>query len=292
MTESKQTNETRAAGTQLNSQAPSGPLAGLKVIDISTVIAGPHMAMLLADFGAEVLKIEHPRGDPLRATGYQKDGVGLWWKMTNRNKRCITLNLNSDQGKTLFKRLVADADVLIENFRTGTLERWGLGWDILSALNERLVMVRVTGFGQTGPYRSRPGFGTIAEVFSGFAHITGPEDGPPTLPNFGLADGIAASYGAFALMFALYHRDHHSGRGQYVDLSLYEPIFQVLGPQPLQYDQLGVVSIPNRKPLEEQRTAQHLSDERRSLCRHIDQFAIHRAAGIDPVWRRTSCRRS
>ena len=226
---------------QTDSKPTAGPLAGLKVVDVSTVIAGPHMAMLLADFGADVLKIEHPRGDPLRTTGYQKDGVGLWWKMANRNKRCITLSLSNDKGAALFKKLVADADVLVENFRTGTMERWGLGWDVLHELNERLVMVRVTGFGQTGPYRHRPGFGTIAEVFSGFAHITGPEDGPPTLPNFGLADGIAASYGAFALMFALYHRDHHSGKGQYVDLSLYEPIFQVLGPQPLQYDQLGVV---------------------------------------------------
>ena len=161
--------------------------------------------------------------------------------MANRNKRCITLNLSSEAGGSLFKQLVEDADVLIENFRTGTMERWGLGWDVLHLLNQRLVMVRVTGFGQTGPYRSRPGFGTIAEVFSGFAHVTGPEDGPPTLPNFGLADGIAASYGTFALMFALYNRDNHSGKGQYVDLSLYEPIFQVLGPQPLQYDQLGVV---------------------------------------------------
>jgi crotonobetainyl-CoA:carnitine CoA-transferase CaiB-like acyl-CoA transferase len=217
-------------------------LNGLRVLDISTVIAGPHLGMMLGDFGADVIKVEHPqKGDPLRGTGYQKDGVGLWWKMANRNKRCVTLNLGKPAGAELFKRLAADADVVIENFRTGTLERWGIGWETLHALNPRLVLVRVTGFGQTGPYRFRPGFGTIAEVFSGFANITGAESGPPTLPNFGLADGIAASYGTSAVMFALYHRDVNGGSGQYIDLSLYEPIFQILGPQALQYDQLGVV---------------------------------------------------
>ncbi|MEM7407668.1 MAG: CoA transferase [Pseudomonadota bacterium] len=224
------------------SESKPGPLAGLRVLDISTVIAGPHLAMMLADFGADVVKIEHPaKGDPLRGTGYQKDGVGLWWKMANRNKRCITLNLSSERGGELFKQLASHADVVVENFRTGTLERWGIGWETLHALNPKLVMARVTGFGQTGPYRRRPGFGTVAEVFSGFAHVTGEEDGPPTLPNFGLADGIAASYGASAVMFALYHRDMHDADGQFIDLSLYEPIFQLLGPQPLQYDQLGVV---------------------------------------------------
>jgi formyl-CoA transferase len=157
-----------------------------------------------------------------------------------RNKRCITLNLKS--GGDIFKELVATADVLIENFRPGTLESWGLGWDVLSALNPRLVMVRVTGFGQTGPYANKPGFGTLAEAMSGFAHITGMPDGPPTLPPFGLADGIAAQYGAFATMFALYERDAKgSGKGQYIDLSLYEPIFALLGYQPTLYDQLGIV---------------------------------------------------
>jgi formyl-CoA transferase len=131
---------------------------------------------------------------------------------------------------------------VIENFRTGTMEKWGLGWEDLKAINPRLVMVRVTGFGQTGPYKNRPGFGTIAEVFSGFAAVTGDPDRPPTLPNFGLADGIAAAYGTFATMFALYHRDAQgSGKGQYIDLSIYEPLFQVMGPQPLQYDQLCII---------------------------------------------------
>ena len=217
------------------------PIEGLRIIDSSTVIAGPTIGMLMGDFGADVIKVEHPRGDPLRNTGYQKDGVGLWFKMANRNKRGITLNFNTPRGQELFKSLVRTADVVIENFRTGTMEKWGLGWEDLRSINPKLVMVRVTGFGQTGPYKNRPGFGTIAEAFSGFASMTGEADGPPTLPNFGLADGIAAAYGTFATMFALYHRDAKGGNGQYIDLSIYEPLFQVLGPQPLQFDQLGII---------------------------------------------------
>lgn len=218
------------------------PLKGLRVIDAATVIAGPTIGMLMGDFGADVIKVEHPRGDVLRETGQKKDGVGLWFKMANRNKRCVTLNFSHAKGQALFKELVKTADVLIENFRTGTMEKWGLGWEDLKKINPRLVMVRVTGFGQTGPYKNRPGFGTIAEAFSGFASITGVPDGPPTLPNFGLADGVAAAYGTFAAMFALYHRDAQgSGEGQYIDLSIYEPLFQVMGPQPMEYDQLGVV---------------------------------------------------
>ena len=217
------------------------PIEGLRVIDASTVIAGPTVGMLLGDFGADVIKVEHPQGDPLRETGYQKDGFGLWFKMANRNKRGITLNFNTTRGQELFKTLILSADVVIENFRTGTMEKWGLGWEDLSNINPKLIMVRVTGFGQTGPYRNRPGFGTIAEAFSGFASVTGEADGPPTLPNFGLADGVAAAYGTFATMFALYHRDAKGGNGQYIDLSIYEPLFQVLGPQPLQFDQLGII---------------------------------------------------
>lgn len=218
------------------------PLSGLRVIDAATIFAGPLIATLLGDFGADVIKVEHPNGDPLRQTGYRKDDVPLWWKVVGRNKRGITLDLKQADGQDIFKRLVADADVLIENFRPGTLERWGLGWEVLSALNPRLVMVRVTGFGQTGPYSQRPGFGTLAEAFSGFAHVTGQPDGPPTLPPFGLADGVAAQYGTFATMFALYERDAKgSGLGQFIDLSIYEPLFALLGYQPTVFDQLGVV---------------------------------------------------
>lgn len=219
-----------------------GPLAGLKVIDCSTVLAGPMSGMVLGDFGADVIKIEHPEGDALRKMGHAKDGHGVWWKVVSRNKRAITLDLHDADGKAAFLALAKDADVLIENFRTGTLEKWGLGWDVLSKLNPRLVMLRVTGFGQTGPYRFRPGYGTVAEAFSGFAHITGQSDGPPTLPPFGLADGIAAYHGVFAIMFAIYERDvQGSGKGQFIDLALYEPLFSTLGAQVSAFDQLGAI---------------------------------------------------
>ena len=233
----------------MSEDAKASPLDGLRVVDASTVIAGPTIGMLMGDFGADVIKVEHPRGDVLRNTGYQKDGVGLWFKMANRNKRCVTLNFSTEKGQEVFKKLIETTDVLIENFRTGTMEKWGLGWEDLHAINPRLVMIRVTGYGQTGPYKNRAWFGTIAEAFSGFAAVTGTADGPPTLPNFGLADGIAAAYGTFAAMFALYHRDaQKSGVGQFIDLSIYEPLFQVMGPQPLQFDQLGVIQerIGNR----------------------------------------------
>ena len=217
------------------------PLAGLKVVDVATLFAGPLIATLFGDFGADVLKIEHPRGDPARTHGPAKDGVPLWWKLLGRNKRAVTLYLGAPEGQELFLRLTADADVVVENFRPGTLERWGLGYERLAEHNPGLVLVRVTGFGQHGPYASRPGFGTLAEAMSGFAHITGEPDGPPTLPPFGLADGITALAGFGAALTALYHRDARGGRGQVVDLAIIEPILTILGAQPTIYDQLGIV---------------------------------------------------
>jgi crotonobetainyl-CoA:carnitine CoA-transferase CaiB-like acyl-CoA transferase len=218
----------------------SAALAGLRVLDVSTLFAGPLAATMLGDFGAEVIKIEHPKGDPVRYHGASKDGVGLWGKVVGRNKRGITLYLCSPEGQDVFRRLVASADVVVENFRPGTLERWGLGYDELSRINPGLVLVRVTGFGQFGPYSGRPGFGTLAEAMSGFAAITGEPDGPPTLPPFGLADGISALAAAFATMTALRARDT-TGRGQVVDLAIIEPILTLLGPQPTVYDALGQV---------------------------------------------------
>ncbi len=162
--------------------ARPGPLEGLRVLDVATLFAGPLVATFLGDFGAEVIKIEHPRGDPVRLHGHSKCGVGLWWKVIGRNKRAITLNLAQPEGQDLLLQLVRTADVLVENFRPGTPERWHLGPDRLYAANPRLVLVRMTGFGQFGPYANRPGFGTLAESLSGFAHITGEPDGPPTLP--------------------------------------------------------------------------------------------------------------
>ncbi|WP_062214376.1 CaiB/BaiF CoA-transferase family protein [Streptomyces sp. NBRC 109706] len=216
-------------------------MAGLRVLDLATLFAGPLAATLLGDFGAEVIKIEHPRRpDPSRGHGPSKDGIGLWWKLLGRNKRTMTLDLSTDEGRALLLRLATEADVVIENFRPGTLEKWGLGPDQLHAANPRLVLARVTGFGQFGPYAGRPGFGTLAEAMSGFAAVTGEPDGPPTLPPFGLADSVAALSTAFAVLTALAGRAA-GGVGQVVDLAIIEPLLTVLGPQPLWYDQLGYV---------------------------------------------------
>lgn len=223
-------------------ESTGGPLAGLKVIDCATLFAGPVVASLMGDFGASVLKVEHPRGDSLRSLGWNKDGVPLWWVLAARNKRCVTLDLSRSEGQEILRELVADADVLIENFRPGTMERWGLGPDDLHALNENLVIVRTTAFGQDGPYANRPGFGTLAESMSGYAAINGWPDKPPVLPPFALGDGVAAITGAFTTMMALWWRDAApGGRGQVIDLSIYEPLFWILGPQVLVYDQLGTV---------------------------------------------------
>lgn len=217
-------------------------MAGLKVIDCATLFAGPVVASLLGDYGADVLKVEHPRGDSLRSLGWSKDGVPLWWALAARNKRCVTLDLSKSEGQDIIRELVRDADVLIENFRPGTLERWGLGPDDLHSINSRLVIVRTTAFGQDGPYSKRPGFGTLAESMSGFAAINGWPDKPPVLPPFALGDGVAALAGAFATMMALWWRDtREHGSGQVIDLSIYEALFWILGPQTLVYDQLGIV---------------------------------------------------
>jgi crotonobetainyl-CoA:carnitine CoA-transferase CaiB-like acyl-CoA transferase len=210
--------------------AAPGPLAGIRVLDLATVIAGPGAARYLADFGADVLKVERPgTGDSTRAMGvpHPADGTSLYWKLVSRNKRCTTLDLKADAGREAVLRLVADAHVLVENFRPGTLERLGLGPDVLLAANPRLVILRVTGFGQDGPYASRPGFATIAEAMSGFAALNGEPDGGPLLPPIALTDEVTALVGAFATMVALW-----SGRGQVVDVNLLESLFQCMGPLP------------------------------------------------------------
>ncbi|HRA84371.1 MAG TPA: CoA transferase [Ilumatobacteraceae bacterium] len=211
--------------------APSGhtgPLADLRVIDLSTVLAGPNCARYLADFGADVIKVERPvGGDSLRNMAWRdpRDGEGLWWKLVNRNKRTIALDLKNTADLALLRSLVAEADVLVENFRPGTLERLGLAPDELLALNPTLVITRVTGFGQTGPYAGRPGFATIAEVMSGLSAISGLPGGQPLLPPIALTDEVTGVVAAFATMVAL-----HSGVGQVVDVSLLESLFQLMGP--------------------------------------------------------------
>ncbi len=218
----------------------TGALAGLRVIDCSRLIAGGVLATILADHGADVIKVENPRGgDPLRT--WLRERGELWWKVYARGKRSVTLNLAHPRGQALLRRLLRDADVLIENFLPGTFERWGLGWSVLSADNPRLVFARVSGWGQDGPYRDRPGFGTMVEAMSGFAAATGPADRPPTLPSFPMADMVAALSGAAAVLAALRHRDQVSGRGQAIDISLYEPLLSVLGPAAAEYALDGTI---------------------------------------------------
>lgn len=226
-------------------QEPRQPLAGIRVLDVSTILAGPLCCQILGDYGADVIKIEHPtKGDSMRGHAESKNGVPIWWKEISRNKRTFALNLNSAESAEIFKKLVATADVVVENFRPGTLERWGLGPDILLAINPGLVLVRLTGFGQSGPYSSRAGFGTLAEAMSGFAHLTGAADGPPTLPAFGLADSICGIAASSATLMALRHRDL-TGEGQVVDISILEPIMTAVGPGPTIYQQLGIIGQRN-----------------------------------------------
>ena len=216
-------------------------LEGTRVVDISNFLAAPLCSMFLADFGADVIKVERPGiGDEVRRWGEVKDGIGLYYKAVNRGKRSVTADLRTPFGVEVVKRLAADADILVENYRTGTLEKWGLGPDVLMEVNPGLVIVRVTGFGQTGPHRQRPGFGTIAEAYAGYAYISGFPDRPPLLPGFGLADSTTGLMAAFLASVAL-HEKRRSGCGQVVDLALYETLLTLLGPQVVNYDQLGLI---------------------------------------------------
>jgi crotonobetainyl-CoA:carnitine CoA-transferase CaiB-like acyl-CoA transferase len=223
---------------------PNGPLAGLKVLDLSIIVAGGTASSLLADFGAEVIKVERPvSGDPLRNWGPFVNGVSLWWKVHSRNKQSITLNLADPEGQGLLRELAQHADLLIEGFRPGALERWNLGPADLQRVNPKLVMVRFSGFGQTGPYRERPGFGTIAECMSGYIAMTGFPDSPPNLPPVPLADEISGLFGAMSAMMALYNRDAGNsggGQGQVIDVSLFEPLFRLCIPHVTMYQQLGI----------------------------------------------------
>ena len=208
--------------------AADGPLHDLRVVDVSTVVAGPGCARYLGDFGADVIKVERPDGgDTTRAMGWvdPRDDVTLWWKLAGRNKRTVVADLKGPDGLAMVRRLLATADVLVENFRPGTLERLGLAPDDLIAANPRLVVTRVSGFGQDGPYAGRPGFATLAEAMSGFAAINGEPDGAPLLPPIALTDEVTALTAAFATMVAL-----HSGTGQVVDVNLLESLFQLMGP--------------------------------------------------------------
>ncbi|UDY36641.1 CaiB/BaiF CoA transferase family protein [Dermatobacter hominis] len=242
-----------------------GPLSGVRVIEAATLAAGPMVGTQLGEFGAEVIKVEPPgSGDPMRTWGVRKDGIGLMWKSVTRGKRCVTLDLRRDDGQRLFHRLLGVADVLVVGNRPSALRRWGIDWESVHAAHPDVVMCHVSGYGGGGPAADRPGYGTLAEAMSGFAHLTGQADGPPTLPPFMLADGVASLAAAVAVVAALYHRDVGGGSGQLVDVNLVEPLARLMEWNTLAVDQLGIVPrrSGNRLDASAPRNAYRTSDDR------------------------------
>lgn len=250
----------RAASTP-----PDLPLRGIRVVDAATLAAGPMVATMLGEFGAEVIKVEQPGiGDPLRTWGELKDGIGLFWKSMSRNKRCITLDLRAADGQELFHRLLDVTDVLVVNNRPSALAKWGIDYAAVHRAHPRVVMLHVSGYGAGGPKSDRPGFGTLAEAMSGFAHVTGQPDGPPTLPPFFLADGVAAQSATAAVMIALYHRDLHGGSGQLIDVNLIEPLARLIETSTLAYSHLGKIPgrVGNLLPASAPRNAYRTADDK------------------------------
>jgi crotonobetainyl-CoA:carnitine CoA-transferase CaiB-like acyl-CoA transferase len=242
-----------------------GPLHGLRVIEAATLAAGPMVATALGEFGAEVVKVEQPAaGDPMRTWGDRRAGIGLSWKSVSRNKRCVTLDLRRAEGQELAHRLLDASDVFVVGNRPSALLRWGLDYESVHEAHPHIVMVHVSGYGRGGPKSDRPGYGTLAEAMSGFAQVTGQPDGPPTLPPFMLADGVAALAATYAVMMALYHRDVHGGSGQLVDVNLIEPLARLIETQTLAFDQLGVVTqrVGNRLDASAPRNAYRTADDR------------------------------
>jgi crotonobetainyl-CoA:carnitine CoA-transferase CaiB-like acyl-CoA transferase len=243
----------------------AGPLCGVRVVDTATLAAGPVVATAFAEFGADVIKVEQPgNGDPMRTWGERKDDVGLVWKSISRNKRCVTLDLRREEGQELFHQLLDVSDVVVFGNRPSALARWGLPWESVHRAHPRLVMVHISGYGAGGPKSDRPGFGTLAEAMSGFAHLTGQPDGPPTLPPFMLADGVAGLAATYAAMMALYHRDVHGGTGQLVDVNLIEPLARLIESATLTVDQLGLVPTRqgNRLDASAPRNAYRTADQK------------------------------
>ena len=226
-----------------DSSSPSpGALHGVRVIEMGQLIAGPFAGKMLGEFGAEVIKIEPPgAGDPLRNWRMLKDGTSVWWQVQSRNKRSLALDLRAPEGRDIARRLIAEADVLIENFRPGTLEAWGMGWDELSRLNPGLVMLRISGYGQTGPYRDLPGFGAIGEAMGGLRHLTGEPGRVPVRVGVSLGDTLAALHGTMGVLTALYHRKVNGGAGQVIDMALHEAVFNVMESLIPEYSVFGAV---------------------------------------------------
>ncbi|HEX7095784.1 MAG TPA: CoA transferase, partial [Acidimicrobiales bacterium] len=243
-----------ATGVHLRSQAmvrhdrrmQTGALAGLRVLDISTFLAAPQVSAMLGDFGADVIKLEPPGGEALRRIGAQRNGASLPWAMTSRNKRTITCDLEREEGRELFKRLVPHVDVLVENYPAATLERWGCAWDDLVAINPDLVMVSVSCYGRTGPLADRAGAGTLAEAFGGLTHMTGEPDGPPMLPSIPLGDTLVAFSGVIGALVAAWHAKVNGGGGQHVDVSMYEPVLTLMQSTILAWDPESGEPPPHR----------------------------------------------
>ena len=230
--------------TSTTASGASSPqiLAGVRILELGQLIAGPFCGKILGDFGADVIKIEPPgKGDPLRNWRLIKDGTSVWWQVQSRNKRSVTVDLRKAEGQDILRRLVAEADVLIENFRPGTLEEWGVGWDELSRINPGLVMLRISGFGQTGPYRDQPGFGAIGEAMGGLRHMTGEPGRVPVRVGVSIGDTLAALHGAIGVLLALYHRKVNGGRGQVIDVALYEAVFNCMESLIPEYSAFGAV---------------------------------------------------
>lgn len=216
-------------------------LRGVRVLELGQLIAGPFAAKTLGDFGADVIKIEPPDGDPLRTWRLLREGTSVWWEVQSRNKRSVCVDLRTPEGQDVVGKLAAEADVLVENFKPGTMEGWGLGWEALHALNPRLIMLRLSGYGQTGPYAHKPGFGILGEAMGGLRHLTGEPDRVPVRTGVSIGDSIAALHGVIGVLLALYHRDARGGQGQMIDVALYESVFNLMESLLPEYDAFGVV---------------------------------------------------
>src|SRR5215475_7313088 len=225
----------------LGKERGAGPLAGVKVLELGQLIAGPFATAFLAWFGAEVIKVEPPgTGDPLRTWRVVHKGTSLWWHMMARNKKCVTLNLRVPEGQKIARELAKRVDVVVENFRPGTMEKWGLGYEELKKENPKLIFSRISGYGQTGPYAQRPGFAAVAEAFGGLRYVTGEPDRPPVRPNLSLGDSVAGLHAALGILMALYHRDAKGGSGQMIDVALYEAVLNLMEGTVPEYDKAGV----------------------------------------------------
>ncbi len=221
------------------------PLDGIRVIEMGSLIAGPFAAKTLGDFGADVIKIEPPQvGDPLRSWRTAEGETSMWWHVQARNKKSVAIDLRQKEGQELVRKLILEADVLIENFRPGTLEQWGLDYESLSATNPKLVMLRVSGYGQTGPMKDLPGYGVVAEAMGGFRYITGEPGKPPVRPGISIGDSLSALHGVIGVLLALYQRDARSGMGQVIDVALYESVFNMLEGAVPEFDRLGLIREP------------------------------------------------